>query len=45
MWRGPALSDLASVPALASEAEQLEDRYLTVYEDWCQAELRMRHLG
>lgn len=43
MWRGPALSDLASVPALASEAEQLEDRYLTVYEDWCQAELALGH--
>ncbi|MFC4031840.1 BTAD domain-containing putative transcriptional regulator [Streptomyces polygonati] len=43
MWRGPALSDLASVPALANEAEQLEERYLTVYEDWCQAELALGH--
>ncbi|WP_433890228.1 BTAD domain-containing putative transcriptional regulator [Streptomyces sp. CA-111067] len=43
MWRGPALSDLATVPALASEAEALEDRYLTVYEDWCQAELALGH--
>lgn len=43
MWRGPALSDLSSVPALASEAEQLEDRYLTVFEDWCQAELALGH--
>ncbi|MHA6757818.1 AfsR/SARP family transcriptional regulator [Streptacidiphilus sp. PAMC 29251] len=43
MWRGPALSDLASVPALAGEAEQLEDRYLTVYEDWSEAELALGH--
>lgn len=43
MWRGPALSDLIQVPALASEAGQLEDRYLTVYEDWCQAELVLGH--
>lgn len=43
MWRGPALSDLAQVPALADEAEQLHERYLTVYEDWCQAELTLGH--
>ena len=43
MWRGPALSDLVQVPALADEAEQLQERYLTVYEDWCQAELALGH--
>lgn len=43
MWRGPALSDLVQVSALADEAGQLQERYLTVYEDWCQAELALGH--
>jgi Bacterial transcriptional activator domain/NB-ARC domain len=38
------LPDLASVPAVAAEAERLADRYLAVYEDWAEAKLAVgRH--
>ena len=39
LWRGPALADLQSSPALREEAARLDDRRLSVYEDWFEAEL------
>jgi len=39
MWRGDALMDLRGVPAVEAEAVRLENRRLSVYEDWFEAEL------
>jgi DNA-binding SARP family transcriptional activator len=39
MWRGDALMDLRGVPAIEAEAVRLENRRLSVYEDWVEAEL------
>jgi DNA-binding SARP family transcriptional activator len=39
LWRGPALADLQLSPALREEATRLDDRRLSVYEDWFEAEL------
>jgi DNA-binding SARP family transcriptional activator len=39
LWRGPALADLQVSPALRDEAARLDDRRLSVYEDWFEAEL------
>lgn len=39
MWRGDALMDLRTVPAIDAEATRLEKRRLSVYEDWIEAEL------
>ena len=39
MWRGDALMDLRGVPAIEAEAVRLENRRLSVYEDWFEAEL------
>ena len=39
LWRGPALADLQLSPALREEAARLDDRRLSVYEDWFEAEL------
>jgi DNA-binding SARP family transcriptional activator len=39
LWRGPALADLQVSPALREETARLDDRRLSVYEDWFEAEL------
>ena len=39
MWRDDALMDLRGVPAIEAEAVRLENRRLSVYEDWFEAEL------
>ncbi len=39
LWRGPALADLQVSPVLHQEAARLDDRRLSVYEDWFEAEL------
>jgi DNA-binding SARP family transcriptional activator len=39
LWRGPALADLQVSPVLREEAARLDDRRLSVYEDWFEAEL------
>jgi len=41
LWRGPALADLQLSPALREEAARLDDRRLSVYEDWFEAELAL----
>lgn len=44
MWRGPALPDLVSARIIATEVEQLQEKYLVAYEDWAEAELALgRH--
>jgi DNA-binding SARP family transcriptional activator len=39
LWRGPALADLQVSPTLREEAGRLDDRRISVYEDWFEAEL------
>ncbi|MFJ1584070.1 BTAD domain-containing putative transcriptional regulator [Streptomyces sp. NPDC088197] len=39
--QGPPLHDLRFSPTVRSEAERLDSRYLQVYEDWAEAELRL----
>ncbi len=39
MWRGPALDGFGDVPLLAAAAERLERRFLTVFENWAEAEI------
>ena len=39
LWRGTALAGLQVSPVLRAEAVRLDDRRLTVYEDWFEAEL------
>jgi DNA-binding SARP family transcriptional activator len=41
LWRGTVLPDLASVPAIADEAQRLEAKYLGVVEDWAEATLAL----
>jgi len=41
LWRGPALPELASSPAIAAEADRLYEHYLAVYEDWAETKLRL----
>ena len=41
MWRGDALADLASVPAVGAEAAHLNNHRAAVYEDWAEAELQL----
>ena len=41
LWRGPALADLQLSPALREEAARLDDRRLSAYEDWFEAELAL----
>jgi DNA-binding SARP family transcriptional activator len=41
LWHGPALADLQLSPALREEAARLDDRRLSVYEDWFEAELAL----
>ena len=39
LWRGPALADLQLSPVLRDEAARLDDRRVSAYEDWFEAEL------
>lgn len=39
LWRGAALADLQVSPVLREEAARLDDRRISVYEDWFEAEL------
>lgn len=41
LWLGPPLHDLRRSPRLEAEAERLELRCLTVYEDWAEAEIAL----
>ena len=41
LWRGTVLADLQVSPVLREEAARLEDRRLSAYEDWFEAELRL----
>lgn len=41
LWQGPPLGGLRGSPRLAEEAERLELRHLTVYEDWAEAQLEL----
>jgi DNA-binding SARP family transcriptional activator len=41
LWRGDALADLASVPAVGAEAIHLNNHRAAVYEDWAEAELQL----
>jgi DNA-binding SARP family transcriptional activator len=43
LWRGPALADLQSVPRVQAEAARLEERRISTYEDWFDAELALGH--
>src|SRR5579871_5807130 len=43
LWRGPALADLQLSPTLREEATRLDDRRLSVYEDWFEAERLRSH--
>ncbi|MCS0636707.1 NB-ARC domain-containing protein [Streptomyces sp. LP05-1] len=38
LWQGPPLHGLRQSPSLGAEAERLENRCLTVHEDWAEAE-------
>ena len=39
LWQGLPLSDLRQSPRLAEDAERLEQRHLSAYESWAEAEL------
>ncbi len=41
LWEGPPLNDLRDSAGVAEEADRLEARCLTVYEDWAEAELEL----
>ncbi|NBM16156.1 AfsR/SARP family transcriptional regulator [Streptomyces sp. GC420] len=41
LWQGPPLHDLRRSPQVEAEAERLELRCLTVYEDWAEAEIAL----
>jgi DNA-binding SARP family transcriptional activator len=41
LWRGPVLPALASIPAIAAEAEKLNEQYVSAYEDWAEAKLSL----
>ena len=41
VWRGDALADLTSVPAVGAEATHLNNHRAAVYEDWAEAELQL----
>lgn len=45
LWRGPALADLQLSPALREEGARFDDRRLSVYEDWFEAELVLGNHG
>ncbi|MFE8916918.1 BTAD domain-containing putative transcriptional regulator [Streptomyces globisporus] len=41
LWEGPPLNDLRDSAGVADEADRLEARCLTVYEDWAEAEIEL----
>lgn len=41
LWEGPPLNDLRDSTGVAEEAERLEARCLTVYEDWAETEIEL----
>ncbi|MET9765860.1 BTAD domain-containing putative transcriptional regulator [Streptomyces sp. NPDC006415] len=41
LWEGPPLNDLRDSSGVADEADRLEARCLTVYEDWAEAEIEL----
>ncbi|MFD3975186.1 BTAD domain-containing putative transcriptional regulator [Streptomyces cyaneofuscatus] len=41
LWEGPPLDDLRDSTGVAEEAERLEARCLTVYEDWAETEIEL----
>ncbi|MFG2332634.1 BTAD domain-containing putative transcriptional regulator [Streptomyces sp. NPDC048604] len=41
LWQGPPFGDLRQSPRLADEAERLELRRLTAYENWAEAALEL----
>ncbi|MEU4921900.1 BTAD domain-containing putative transcriptional regulator [Streptomyces parvus] len=41
LWEGPPLHDLRDSAGVAEEADRLEARCLTVYEDWAEAEIEL----
>ncbi|TGZ01438.1 BTAD domain-containing putative transcriptional regulator [Streptomyces rhizosphaericola] len=41
LWEGPPLNDLRDSTGVAEEAERLEARCLTVYEDWAEIETEL----
>ncbi|MFK0186784.1 BTAD domain-containing putative transcriptional regulator [Streptomyces rubiginosohelvolus] len=41
LWEGPPLHDLRDSSGVADEADRLEARCLTVYEDWAEAETEL----
>ncbi|MYX13799.1 AfsR family transcriptional regulator [Streptomyces sp. SID8374] len=41
LWEGPPLNDLRDSSGVAEEAERLEARCLTVYEDWAETEIEL----
>ncbi|ROV64807.1 AfsR/SARP family transcriptional regulator, partial [Streptomyces globisporus] len=45
LWEGPPLNDLRDSAGVADEADRLEARCLTVYEDWAEAEIELGRGG
>ncbi|WP_411079160.1 BTAD domain-containing putative transcriptional regulator [Streptomyces sp. cmx-18-6] len=41
LWEGPPLNDLRDSIGVAEEADRLEARCLTVYEDWAETEIEL----
>ncbi|MFH9133057.1 BTAD domain-containing putative transcriptional regulator [Streptomyces sp. NPDC017524] len=41
LWEGPPLNDLRDSAEVAEEADRLEARCLTVFEDWAEAEIEL----
>lgn len=41
LWEGPPLNDLRDSTGVAEEAERLEARCLTVYEEWAETEIEL----
>ncbi|MFI6339011.1 BTAD domain-containing putative transcriptional regulator [Streptomyces sp. NPDC050535] len=41
LWSGPSLPELRCSRAVSDEADRLGKRYLQVYEDWAETELRL----
>lgn len=45
LWEGPPLNDLRDSAGVAEEADRLEARCLTVYEDWAETEIELGRAG
>jgi DNA-binding SARP family transcriptional activator len=39
LWRGPVLDGMRDIPLIAAAAHRLEQQFLTVFEDWAEAEI------